>query len=189
MSEDTTILKNMLATMRDSRDAQREVLETLRQVRDYQSHAGKSDATFMETQGGGLETPLMMADISCKLPIDLVGRGPTYAGVDLSDDIHHFSGGEVIITAIGNKPAGLLFYAAEAQVTAYVANQPNVLATAPIPIGGELLVAIPLNQAYTRISLGVRQLVNGLPSSASPRDTPAMVGAVLSVSYSGRLYR
>ena len=164
----------------------------IRAIRDLIAHRGPDDPShnFMPTLTGGVETPLIMADISATSPIDVVGKGPSYFGVDCSSDIHHFTGGELLVSVESVKPPALFFYAAEVQVVAYVANQENILATAALNTStGPVLVPIPLNQGYTRLSIGCRQLVNGFPSSAAFDNTPAMAGAVLTLSYSGRVYR
>jgi hypothetical protein len=165
--------------------------ELLAEIRDLLLARGRpAPGRAMLTQNNGVEVPLIMADLPAVMPIDLVGKGPEYFGVDASADIHHFVGGELIVSVAERKPAGIFFYAAQVQIVAYVASQAVILGTGVVNTGsGPLLVPIPLNQAYTRISIGARQLVNGIPSSDSPGNNPLMAGASMFLSYAGRLYR
>jgi len=188
---DTTALQ--LALLREIRDQLRRQHETQLRIEELKRHRGPQSGAgdmYQPTLDGGLETPYAMADVSIVQSADIVGKGVDFASVGQSSDIHHFTGGEVIVTVAEVKPAALFSYAADVQVVAMVSNQVNILATGVVNNGtGPLIVPIPIAEAYTFITIKARQLVNGLPSSNFPGNTPAMLGAKLTLAASGRFYR
>jgi len=165
----------------------------LAEIRDLLAHRGRQGGpadAWQPTLAGGIETPYALADVSIVEAANLVGKGPDFTAVGSSSDIHHYTGGEIIIAVAEHKPAALFSYAADVQVVAMVSNQTNVLATFVVNNGtGPAIVPIPLNQAFTYLTIKARQVVNGIPSSAYPGNTPAMAGASLSLTASGRFYR
>lgn len=190
----STITERLLAEIRDRMaEAGQQNLAVVQAIRDLIAHRGRQSShpadAFQPTLDGGIETPYAMADVSIVKPIGLVGKGPDFASVG-TKDIHHYTGGEIIVSVSEHKPAALFFYAAEVQVLGMVSNQTNLLGAGVVNNGtGPLVVPIPIGQAYTSITIKARQLVNGIPSSAFPGDTPAMAGASLELAASGRFAR
>jgi hypothetical protein len=179
-----------LEPLRVANDAQRLDLHKLRELVAHRGpQPGPGDA-WQPTLPGGIETPYAMADISIVQAADLVGRGVDFQAVGQSSDIHHYTGGQILIAVNEVKPPALFSYAADVQVVAMVSNQVNILATAVVNSGtGPLLVQIPPLQAYTYLTVKARQLVNGFPSAAFPANDATMLGAELVLSASGRFYR
>ena len=161
----------------------------LEQIRDLLAHRGRQDKEYGPTATGGVETPLVMANVSIVTNRSLVGVGPAFAGVGDTPDIHHYTQGEIIISVSARKPPAIFFYSAEVQVIGSVSNQRSILATAVVIDGVPLVVPIPLGQDYDRISIAARQLVNGLPSDASFDNNAAMAGASLELQATGRFAR
>lgn len=160
--------------------------ELLREIRDLLAHRGAVDRTLPGTQPLGVETPLIMANVSSVQPTNLVGAGPNWTPI-AGFDSHHYTQGEILVSIDSSPPAslGLFAYAAQVRVTGYASNIATILAVGTVnTASGPLLVPMSTTGlAWDKIGIEGRQLVNGV---ASDQVLPR---AQLTASTQTRIYR
>lgn len=138
------------------------------------------------TQVRGVELPLVMAD-PIYPTISLVGASD-WTGI-ATQDIHHYTLGEVLVQANVVKPTAKFSYAAEIQILAAIQGSQDLLAVGVVNnTTGPFRALLPLGSSFQTITIQARQLVNGVASPLNLNDA-SMAGAVLQVSTKMRLYR
>ncbi len=159
------------------------VEKLLQDIRDLIAHRGPQAARGEATSERGVETPLIMAELS-ETPKSFVGQGPDFRAYT-SKDVHHYVGGELCVIVQSIPPAGALSYYAEVMVTGWIGKVPDVLAIAAVNSGSGPLIVPWFGgaSAFDHITVSARQVLNGVPTGVSPPD------ATLLLQLDGRVYR
>jgi hypothetical protein len=164
------------------------VEDLLTDIRDLIANRGVDLKPSMPTANRGAETPLVMSTVIGQ-PESIVGKGPQFQGLTRFVT-HHYTLGEVFVVAESIKPAALVSYGLEARVVGWAGGVADVIGVGFANTAtGPFRVALPIGTAYDAISVDVRQIVNGLPSGATPQTDPALLGAILKASVEARIYR
>lgn len=164
------------------------VIDVLREIRDLISNRGAEapGQEQMPTSRRGVETPLVLANVSIK-KADFRGKGPTFLSYGLIDS-HHYSSGAIIIIVDSRKPAPLIFYFLEVRVTGWISNLPQILSVQAVSTStGPMVVPFQTlpGATYDKITIDARQWINLAPSGADPGGNDAR----LTIQAEARLYR
>lgn len=138
-------------------------------------HAARSST--LPTAHGGVEIPLIFADLVLQQPADLRKQGEWTAF--WQENVHHYKLGEILVSvestpapALDHNGVAVVQYGAEVRLVGVVANMRDVLGIAFVNSGsGPARFALrAADTVYAQLQLEGRMIVNGAPDSQTESD-------------------